>query len=1221
MKTITNLLVGIMALFCCSIASAQFLIYSNSFVGGNSSVSVYQTAPTYATNFMGGSSSAVWICTLTNPTSAFNLGPAGCGTLYQNGGIGTNQGCALLPLAVQTNAVYILSAQLTLPTPMAGQVEIGFTMTNTSGQNYTNFGLARFNDSPPNGFAWDFMKVGAGTTFFGGSKTANSTSGGPGGGTLTAGLHNLEIILSTLNTTNAFYITNVIGHGATNYWIASSYIDGRQVGTNIYYVNSPTSPAPLQLGYCGLGQATFLNQSVNGIQWNYFTVSTPLLPLITQQPVSGSVNQGSSFLNSVVALADTNGGALFYQWYTNGIALAGATNASLVLNPVLPSYAGTNYYVVVTNTFGAVTSSPASLSVFGPPQFTSAFPVTYNNLGPTNLLFLYGGTNNGVTTYNGSSPIFTVLASGAQPISYQWLTNGVPVGSATNTSFTYTNCQWNSPTSFACVASNVVGTATNYWLATYLAPPTTPFQQAVLAARPLGYWRLNEKPDNGSGNNGAICTDYQSGNNGIYTNVYLDQPSAYSPTTDPAEISVQFGTYNLGSSDANSIGGNNIDFSSQSNAEYTVALWANGSAAQGIEPANAGLLTKGYFSAEEFSLDTAPSTFCVRLTLRNAAGTQFNALSKTALGTDPNWHYIVGVCDESNGLVSLYIDGSLAAYTSIPPGSGIINSASTPIMIGARSSTATSFGDNQFEGNINDAAVYGYAMTPSQVLSQYQAAGGAAAPYLLPPFPPTNIVVAVTNTALTIPATTFGAPPFGYYWTNLNTATVLGSGATTTEAPLDATLTLSGITPSMLWSNVLELVVTNASGSTNWFVTLSAPPPPPPTPMTIGYTNSIVYSNTFVNGTLTSINGTSTTLANMLVGGTNSTWICTYTNTPNGSNGTVYANGTLGTNAGNAMMPFIPEPGYIYTMTGTLIVPAGQGNWVSMGFAQSAIQSSAPGTGRFTDPNSSGYGWMFVQAPNATFEAGPRTSGSSSQINGVLIPSTNTMQLILNTVTNNAWVVSAYINGNGIATNYYNSSLPIAYAGIGQNAFPGTEQWVSWSLSAVSPNGFPPYLLAPLPPTSSIVLTNGTITLNATGFGTGPWGYNWINNSSTLVSGATNNTAPNSANISIASTSLSAGQLELVLTNALGTNITIISLLSPIPTTGTNITWGVTNDNLSLSWPNNYTGWQLQAQTNNLSVGINTNWANVSGSTTTNRVTVPINLTNGSVFYRLIYTP
>jgi hypothetical protein len=69
------------------------------------------------------------------------------------------------------------------------------------------------------------------------------------------------------------------------------------------------------------------------------------------------------------------------------------------------------------------------------------------------------------------------------------------------------------------------------------------------------------------------------------------------------------------------------------------------------------------------------------------------------------------------------------------------------------------------------------------------------------------------------------------------------------------------------------------------------------------------------------------------------------------------------------------------------------------------------------------------------------------------------------------------------------------------------------------------------------------------------------------------------------------------------------------------MTWAVTNGSLYLSWPNNYTGWQLQAETNGLSVGLTNDWVNVSGSTTTNTVVVPLNLTNGSVFFRLIYTP
>ena len=51
---------------------------------------------------------------------------------------------------------------------------------------------------------------------------------------------------------------------------------------------------------------------------------------------------------------------------------------------------------------------------------------------------------------------------------------------------------------------------------------------------------------------------------------------------------------------------------------------------------------------------------------------------------------------------------------------------------------------------------------------------------------------------------------------------------------------------------------------------------------------------------------------------------------------------------------------------------------------------------------------------------------------------------------------------------------------------------------------------------------------------------------------------------------------------------------------------------LDISWP--VAGGRLQAQTNSLG----TNWSTVPGSTTTNHVVVPIDPSNGSVFYRLI---
>jgi hypothetical protein len=58
---------------------------------------------------------------------------------------------------------------------------------------------------------------------------------------------------------------------------------------------------------------------------------------------------------------------------------------------------------------------------------------------------------------------------------------------------------------------------------------------------------------------------------------------------------------------------------------------------------------------------------------------------------------------------------------------------------------------------------------------------------------------------------------------------------------------------------------------------------------------------------------------------------------------------------------------------------------------------------------------------------------------------------------------------------------------------------------------------------------------------------------------------------------------------------------------------------INLAWPTDHTGWRLQVQTNTLATGLGTNWFDVSGSTTTNSVSAPMDLMNGSVFYRLIY--
>ena len=82
-----------------------------------------------------------------------------------------------------------------------------------------------------------------------------------------------------------------------------------------------------------------------------------------------------------------------------------------------------------------------------------------------------------------------------------------------------------------------------------------------------------------------------------------------------------------------------------------------------------------------------------------------------------------------------------------------------------------------------------------------------------------------------------------------------------------------------------------------------------------------------------------------------------------------------------------------------------------------------------------------------------------------------------------------------------------------------------------------------------------------------------------------------------------------------------LKVVTAISTTLAPITYAVTGGgtSLNLAWPYDHTGWRLQAQTNSLATGITGTWHDVTGSTGTNQMTIPINAANPTVFFRLIY--
>jgi autotransporter-associated beta strand protein len=85
------------------------------------------------------------------------------------------------------------------------------------------------------------------------------------------------------------------------------------------------------------------------------------------------------------------------------------------------------------------------------------------------------------------------------------------------------------------------------------------------------------------------------------------------------------------------------------------------------------------------------------------------------------------------------------------------------------------------------------------------------------------------------------------------------------------------------------------------------------------------------------------------------------------------------------------------------------------------------------------------------------------------------------------------------------------------------------------------------------------------------------------------------------------------------TNYTVTVTRNPSRTPGA-IVDSFQNGGLTLSWPLSQNGYQLQAQTNPLTIGLSNNWTVVAGSTLTNTYTNTINPNNPSVFYRLINT-
>ena len=202
-------------------------------------------------------------------------------------------------------------------------------------------------------------------------------------------------------------------------------------------------------------------------------------PAIVTQPQNQTNAVGATISLSVSA---TGGGTLNYQWLFNGTNISGATTNPLVFTNAQLTNNG-NYFVVITNLYGSVTSSTAILLVTNAPPAITVQP------------------QNQVALAN-QSAAFSVTATGTTPLNYQWLFNGAAISGATTNPFSLANVQSTNSGNYSVVITNIVGSVTSS-----VASLTVVFTNPVAFAQ----WNFNSVPADGNTGTGTSAPSIGSG--------------------------------------------------------------------------------------------------------------------------------------------------------------------------------------------------------------------------------------------------------------------------------------------------------------------------------------------------------------------------------------------------------------------------------------------------------------------------------------------------------------------------------------------------------------------------------------------------------------------------------------------------------------------------------------------------------------------------------------
>lgn len=304
------------------------------------------------------------------------------------------------------------------------------------------------------------------------------------------------------------------------------------------------------------------------------------------------------------------------------------------------------------------------------------------------------------------------------------------------------------------------------------------YADVVLQDAPVGYWRLGES-------SGTVADDEVSTEDGTY----IGSPTLGSTGALTGET-VTAATFNGSSQYVRVTDRTSLDLGDT----FTLEAWVKPTLGASMTVISKGI---GAYQMRVLSDGT--------LAL-NQEGTLGIAFSTTFL-VDGQWAHVVAT--KSGASVAVYING--VDRTNVI-GSATFGNTNDPLGIGAANAGASDF----FNGSIDDAAVYNYALTGAQVLNHYQigtSTSGATDTNLTP----STATVTVTGQTPSVVIGTVLTPATASITVTGQTPTV---NVDTNLAPPAASIVVTGQTPTVTLNTIVSpaaasIVITGQTPTVN----------------------------------------------------------------------------------------------------------------------------------------------------------------------------------------------------------------------------------------------------------------------------------------------------------------------------------------------------------------------------------------------------------------------